>query len=320
MKGILALLFSLFTIISFSQEMDTTKWELIIEDGDTIYYRKDTPGDILFQKGKIDEAIEYYKNDFIKDPDDKFTLKSIAQAYAISKQRDSAFYYMDLAHKNDSSIYPITNSSYYFLTEDPRWKEFEDNQIAKVEKIHGKYENLELSKKLWRMKMIDQAFYYHLDVIEENLGRKSVVNSAIWETKRLLNEKNLADLNKIIDEYGWPKKSDVGGNAAGSAFLIVQHANIETQKKYLPFMKEAAENGEAEWGSLALLIDRVNLREGKKQIYGSQIGRKDDGTYFVSDLEEPEFVNQRRKEVGLGPIEEYAKRWGIVWDVEQKEK
>jgi hypothetical protein len=85
-------------------------------------------------------------------------------------------------------------------------------------------------------------------------------------------------------------------------------------------MKEAADNGEANWSSLALLIDRVNLREGKEQIYGSQIYRNEDGSFYVKDLQEPESVNQRRKEVGLGPIEDYVGRWGIEWTIEQKEK
>ena len=92
------------------------------------------------------------------------------------------------------------------------------------------------------------------------------------------------------------------------------------QKKYLPLMKEAANNGEASWSSLALLIDRVNLREGKEQIYGSQIYRHKDGSYYVKDLKEPEYVNQRRKEVGLGAIEDYVGRWGIEWTIEQKEQ
>jgi hypothetical protein len=40
----------------------------------------------------------------------------------------------------------------------------------------------------------------------------------------------------------------------------------------------------------------------------------------VYEILEPEFVNQRRKGVGLGPLEDYVKRWGIDWNVEQKEK
>ena len=85
-------------------------------------------------------------------------------------------------------------------------------------------------------------------------------------------------------------------------------------------MKEAANHGEASWSYLALLIDRVNLGEGKKQIYGSQINQHEDGSFYVMDLLEPEYVNQRRRKVGLGPIEDYVRKWEIEWNVEQKEK
>lgn len=35
---------------------------------------------------------------------------------------------------------------------------------------------------------------------------------------------------------------------------------------------------------------------------------------------EPEYVNQRRRELGMDPIEDYQKEYGLVWTVEQKEK
>ena len=62
------------------------------------------------------------------------------------------------------------------------------------------------------------------------------------------------------------------------------------------------------------------LGEGKEQIYGSQIYENEDGSFYVKDLQEPEYVNQRRREVGLGPIEDYVGHYGIEWIVEQKEK
>ncbi len=103
-------------------------------------------------------------------------------------------------------------------------------------------------------------------------------------------------------------------------YLVVQHSDIETRKKCLPLIKEAAENEEASWSSLALLIDRVNLEEGKQQIYGSQIGKHEHGRYYVDDLLEPEYVNERRQKVGLGAIEDYVKKWDIDWTIEQKQK
>lgn len=290
------------SIFTFSQNIHTLK------------------GDSLRLEGDLVSALEEYEIRFKEDSTDKGNAYNYACAYALSKNFDKAFYLLDIATKNDTSIRPLTDPDFYYLSNQEKWKDFENKLIEMVETKNGKYKNLNLSKELWNMQIIDQAFYYELDVAEKLTGFGSPVNAAVWEVKHLLNEKNLKRLEEIINEFGWPKFSHVGYSAASAAFLIVQHSDIETQKKYLPLMTEAANMNEANWSSLALLIDRVNLGEGKNQIYGSQIYRNDDGTFYVKNLEEPEYVNQRRAKVGLGPIEEYVALFDIEWKIEQKEK
>ena len=36
--------------------------------------------------------------------------------------------------------------------------------------------------------------------------------------------------------------------------------------------------------------------------------------YYVAALEDPAGVDQRRSEIGLGPLEEYLRNWGITWN------
>ncbi len=69
---------------------------------------------------------------------------------------------------------------------------------------------------------------------------------------------------------------------------------------------------------LALLEDRIQMRNGMPQTYGSQITSDENGKQIVYQIKDPQYVNQRRREVGLGPIEDYLKRWGIDWTIEQK--
>lgn len=129
---------------------------------------------------------------------------------------------------------------------------------------------------------------------------------------------NLLKIKKILDEKGWVGKDKVGASANSAIFLVIQHSDLETQKKYLPMMREAVAKGNANSGSLALLIDRIEIREGRKQIYGSQIGiNPKDDTHYVLPLTDPDNVDQRRKDVGLGPISDYVKTWNLVWDVEK---
>lgn len=282
--------------------------------------RPQSLADSLQKAGNLKEAIVEFAKIYKENPNDTRNLGDYAGALALDKQIDSAFHYLRLATVNDSTAYPMNDPSFYFLLEDERWAVLQEEQMQRIEAKHGPYLKRNLTKELWNMKIKDQAFYYHIRVADEQMGKDSPVIKGLWELKKRINAENLSRIQEIIDEQGWPKKSDVKGSAAQTVFLVIQHSDFETQKKYLPIMQEAADAGEAEWSALALLIDRVNLKEGKKQIYGSQLKRLEDGSYIVNDLFEPEYVNQRRKQVGLGPIEDYVSRWGVVWDVEQKEK
>lgn len=63
------------------------------------------------------------------------------------------------------------------------------------------------------------------------------------------------------------------------------------------------------------------LREGKKQIYGSQIGRNTKtNKLYVEPLEDPDNVDKRRSDIGLGLLSDYVKNWEINWNVEEYKK
>lgn len=58
--------------------------------------------------------------------------------------------------------------------------------------------------------------------------------------------------------------------------------------------------------SYALLLDRVLVAEGKRQVYGTQAKLK--GKEFVPDpIEDEANVDKRRAEVGLPPLSEYLR-------------
>jgi hypothetical protein len=82
-------------------------------------------------------------------------------------------------------------------------------------------------------------------------------------------------------------------------------------------MREAVKQKKVWPQQLALLEDRIAVRNGKKQIYGSQLSGDGSGTYQIDPLEDPRNVDKRRAAVGLGPLADYLKRWNIVWDAEE---
>jgi hypothetical protein len=155
---------------------------------------------------------------------------------------------------------------------------------------------------------------------EEKFGRDSDEMNYFWQLVLEQDSLNEVEVIKIIDERGWVGKSLVGGQANMTLWLVIQHAPLETQEKYLPMLKESVLKGESKGSHLALLEDRIQMRNFKPQTYGSQITTDPNtGERIVYEIKDPEYVNKRRKEVGLGPIQDYVKRWGIEWTIEQKE-
>jgi hypothetical protein len=113
----------------------------------------------------------------------------------------------------------------------------------------------------------------------------------------------------------------VGEEGNGNLFFVIQHAELPMQVKYLPMLRAAVKNGQAKARHLALLEDRVALRQGKRQTYGSQVGwDMRTNRHFMLPLEDPDHVDQRRAAVGLPPLSEYLQNWQMTWDAEQYKK
>ncbi len=112
-----------------------------------------------------------------------------------------------------------------------------------------------------------------------------------------------------VAELGWPKRTMVGDTAAEGAFYIVQHAVHDTafQARMLPWLTQAAAAGEASGESVALLTDRIAVRRGEPQVYGTQAKLKD-GRMLLDPIADSANVNTRRARVGLPPLEEYLQR------------
>ncbi|MBP8033331.1 MAG: hypothetical protein KAZ71_01970 [Bacteroidia bacterium] len=182
--------------------------------------------------------------------------------------------------------------------------------------------NLPLKQKLDSVLVDDQKYRLLIDLIQSNIKKsieqKNIEIEYINEQIKKQDQINLEIVSPIIDKYGWLSSDVIGENANSALFLVIQHSNQETQEKYLPIMREAVKNGNAEASALALLEDRVALGQGKKQIYGSQLTMNvKTGMNVLSPIEDEINVNKRRKAVGLEPIEEYVKYFGITYKFSQ---
>ena len=178
-----------------------------------------------------------------------------------------------------------------------------------------------LKKELISIYYDDQTIRQQFIEAQKKYGYEGKVVDSLGKIMVYKDSVNLIKIKRIISENGWLGKDKVGEQASNTIFLVIQHSDLKTQQHYLPLMRDAVKKGNADAGSLALLEDRTALGDGRKQIYGSQIGT-DPTTkkQFVLPLEDPENVDKRRAEVGLGPLSEYVKNWNIIWDIETYKK
>lgn len=175
-----------------------------------------------------------------------------------------------------------------------------------------------LKQQLESLRTKDQCLRLMLPEVEKKFGADSEEKRYFWS---LINEQdriNEVEVIQIIEKHGWLGVNRVGEMANQSIWLVIQHAPLETQEQYLPYLKESVALGESAGWYLAFLEDRILMRNGEDQLYGSQAKLDNEtGKYHIYPIREVKTVNERRAAIGLGTIEEHAESNGYVFD--QKE-
>ncbi len=130
-----------------------------------------------------------------------------------------------------------------------------------------------------------------------------------WKKISMIDKKNTLEMKKIIKKHGWPGKSIIGKKASVGAWLLAQHADkdLKFQKKCLELIKETIQHGEIEKKCLAYLIDRINVNEGKPQVFGTQFFIDKNNKFVPRSIRDKKNLAKRRKEFGLPPFQEYKK-------------
>ena len=136
---------------------------------------------------------------------------------------------------------------------------------------------------------------------DQRMRSEVAANARQWDAS--VDERNARRMRAIISEIGWPTTSKVGAQAEHMAWLLVQHAELDFQKECFALMaREPADEVCAR--HLAYLEDRIRVREGLPQRYGTQLQKTDDGWEPLPTLD-TEDLDARRQAVGLEPIAEY---------------
>jgi hypothetical protein len=145
------------------------------------------------------------------------------------------------------------------------------------------------------------------DILALDQTHRGANRSAPWDDvaaeQAAIDQANLAKVERLLRSHEWPRRSQVGDDAALAAFLVIQHADVATQERYLPIIQARVAEGEAKPAWLALLTDRILVAKGKPQVYGTQsrVNPKTGVTEAV-EIRDPRRVNERRALLGLKPL------------------
>ena len=172
--------------------------------------------------------------------------------------------------------------------------------------------NKELAHELAKMEVTDQLAagnayppesFSHFTIEEWESFKDSVYSS------------HQVRLSHIFDEFGFVGYDLAGKEGSNSFWLMVQHSDHtpDFQTKVLEKMKIEVEKGNASSRHYGLLVDRVKLNTGQAQVYGTQVDyNMEICQAYPRNLADSANVNQRRKEMGFEPLEEYLNDMALM--------
>lgn len=302
----------LLSVASMAQ--DEARYTELIKTAWKLYEQKDYRG----SAETYSKAFE--ANGWKGYQDDRYNA---ACSWALAGVADSAFFQLNrIAEKmNYTNLGHISkDSDLNSLHTDKRWGEVIGLIKANKDRTEANYDK-PLVALLDSIHNEDQGLRQQIGEVEAQYGRDSQEMKELWREMARKDSMNLIVVERILNERGWLGADVVGPTGNSTLFLVIQHADLATQEKYLPMMREAVTNGKANGSDLALLEDRVLMRNGKRQLYGSQIGRDPKtGEFYLSPVEDPDQLDVRRASMGLGPIADYLGNWDMKWDLETYKK
>jgi hypothetical protein len=145
-------------------------------------------------------------------------------------------------------------------------------------------------------------------IADQEARRPSIMPAEMQRVDR----ENTRYLKGLVQKIGWIDRERFGSEAATAAFLLVQHSpDLSLMLAVLPHIERAAQKEPRDGEACALLYDRVQVRLGEKQRYGTQLRVSSKGEFQVYPLQDRARVDEFRAAVGLGPLAEYLTKISV---------
>jgi Ca-activated chloride channel family protein len=165
----------------------------------------------------------------------------------------------------------------------------------------------------------DQTVSFNKKLTEELVKlegqRQDFFNEAVDSDNKEKSLKRMTEFNQkaeqrlcgVLKEFGWPTKKLVGEDGVDAAmFLLKSAAGLRLQVDLFPVVVAAVKKGEISKAGFADYFDRVRVRGGLRQIFGTQASLVN-GILVLAPIEEEVHVDDRRKQYGLPPLADYLR-------------
>jgi hypothetical protein len=281
---------------------------------DTAYMRHVEVAFGHLQRGECRPCLDAYEKAFrIAQKSYLSLLRAATCAYSCREKKLAAQYL-------DKALALEWDGPHQVFTTYPEFKPyhntpFEKDLLARQDRIIRQLGlDAGLIRELTAIRKADERYRLQVDSVIKTYGRNSEPLQALHRRMWIQDSLNLIEVEELIARHGYPGKSKVGTVQSATAFLVLQHSALPVMEKYLPLLQDAAARGELDRASFAMFTDRVRMYRGEKQVYGTQVyTRPGSDAVELYPLEEEGHVDERRAEVGLGPLREYLKQWNIEY-------
>jgi len=111
----------------------------------------------------------------------------------------------------------------------------------------------------------------------------------------------------ILKEYGWPSSQLVTPAGVSAMFgLLSSLPSYPLQRDLLPVIVAIVDKGEIDRPHFAAFFDRLRIRVGMKQVFGTQ-ATVVNGFLILNPIENEAQVDARRREFGMTPLSHYLR-------------
>lgn len=124
----------------------------------------------------------------------------------------------------------------------------------------------------------------------------------------------------ILDKYGWLGKEKISDKACNSFFYIIQHADLKSQIKYCQKVEQAYHLKYIRPYEYSIFIDRLNIKQNKFQLYGSQTEFDQSGNVFLYPVSDIKHLDKRLEKLELEPRYKELEKDFQLLNVKEKDK